>query len=302
MNRRLFFKKSCAGALLLSSPGLLCSSHKSNIRFGLITDIHFAHRPVHGTRYYEQSMPKLTEAIKVFNERNLDFIIELGDLKDQGEKPERLQTLSFLDEIEQRLHTFKGPVYHVLGNHDMDSLSKAEFLNHTKNPGDTKGKPYYSFISNGIKFIVLDGNCNEDGSDYDSGRFDWTKAFIPATQKAWLQKELQIDNLPVVIFIHELLDAFSGIDKELCIGNAAEIVSILEQSHTVFAVIQGHHHPGNYSFRNGIHYFTMPGMIEGDWPENNSFAIVEIDNSQNISLEGFCYCKDRNMKNQKATV
>ena len=92
---------------------------------------------------------------------------------------------------------------------------------------------------------MLDGNCNEDGSDYDSGDFNWTKAFVPAEPEengCW--QELKKDDLPVVIFIHELLDTFSGIDKELCIGNAEEIVSILEQSGKVVAVIQGHHHAG----------------------------------------------------------
>ena len=51
-------------------------------------------------------------------------------------------------------------------------------------------------------------------------------------------KELKKDDLPVVIFIHELLDTFSGVDEELCIGNAEEIVSALEQSGKVVAVIQ----------------------------------------------------------------
>ncbi|WP_425884168.1 hypothetical protein ACPYIV_16960 [Parabacteroides sp. ASD2025] len=102
--------------------------------------------------------------------------------------------------------------------------------------------------------------------------------------------------MPVVIFIHELLDTFSGISKELCIGNAEEIVSILEQSGKVIAVIQGHHHAGNYSFRHGIHYFTMKGMIEGSLPENNSFAVIEIDKDLNIYIEGFFNCKDKEMK------
>ena len=299
MNRRLFFKRSCAGALLLSCPGLLARENEKRLRFGLVTDIHFAHRNVHGTRYYEQSITKLSEAIDVFNRRKLDFMIELGDLKDMGGIPERGQTLSFLDEIEAKFQTFDGPVYHVLGNHDMDSISKSEFLAHTSNYGSAKGKPYYSFVRNQIKFIVLDGNCNEDGSDYDSGDFDWTKAFVPAGQKEWLWQELKKDDLPVVIFIHELLDTFSGIDKELCIGNAEEIVSILEQSGKVVAVIQGHHHAGNYSFRHGIHYFTMKGMIEGSLPENNSFAVIEIDKDLNIYIEGFYNCKNKEMKHNR---
>lgn len=186
MNRRLFFKRSCAGALLLTCKDLLASVKEGNLRFGLVTDIHFAHRHVHGTRYYEQSMLKLEEAIGVFNKRRLDFMIELGDLKDQGDAPEREQTLAFLDEIEKKLQTFNGPLYHVLGNHDMDSISKPEFLAHTANSGEAKGK----------------------------------------------------------------------------------------------------------------HYFTMKGMIEGSLPENNSFAIIEIDKDRNIYVEGFYNCEDKEMNHR----
>ena len=35
--------------------------------------------------------------------------------------------MSFLDEIEAKFQTFDGPVYHVLGNHDMDSISNLNF-------------------------------------------------------------------------------------------------------------------------------------------------------------------------------
>lgn len=297
MNRRLFFKRSCAGALLLVCPEIWAQNRQPLIRFGLVTDIHFAHRKTHGTRYYEESLPKLTEAIDLFNKRKLDFIIELGDLKDMSAQPERGQTLLFLDEIEQKMQTFNGPVYHVFGNHDMDSISKTDFLQHTVNPGAANGKSYYAFtLKDRVKCIVLDGNYNEDGSDYDSGSFDWTKAFIPTSQKEWLRKELAADHLPVILFTHQLLDTFSEIEKELCIGNASEIVEILEQSNKVLAVIQGHHHAGNYSFRAGIHYFTMKGMIEGSLPENNSFAVVEVDDQYNITVEGFYNCKDKEMK------
>ncbi|MCD7851088.1 MAG: hypothetical protein LUG96_09530 [Tannerellaceae bacterium] len=81
-------------------------------------------------------------------------------------------------------------------------------------------------------------------------------------------------------------------EKELCIHNAAEILPVLEKNANVLAVFQGHHHPGNYSFRNGIHYWTMKAMIEGSLPENNSYAIVEIDPKLNIAIDGYYNCED----------
>ena len=297
MNRRLFLKKTCGGALLLAaSPSFIsCDRQQRPVRFGIVTDLHYSRREPYGTRYFPQTMEKLKEAIGVFNESNLDFVIELGDLKDQNNVPQRERTLTYLDEIEKEFQTFQGPVYHVLGNHDMDSISKEDFLQHTSNHGDADKKIYYSFICNDIKFIVLDANHNLDGTPYDRGNFDWTKAFIPKDQVLWLQEELKEKDKPVVIFIHQLLDRFSDIGKALCVSNADEIVPLLEANGNILAVFQGHHHAGHYSFRNNIHYWTMKGMIEGKLPDNNSFAVVEIDPQNNIHIDGFYNCEDKDL-------
>ena len=160
MNRRLFLKRTCGGVLLLAaSPSLIsCDQQQRPVRFGVVTDLHYSRREPYGTRYFPQTMEKLKEAIKVFNNSNLDFVIELGDLKDQDNVPQREQTITYLDEIEKEFQTFRGPVYHVLGNHDMDSISKEDFLQHTSNHGDADKKTYYSFTCNNIKFIVLDAD------------------------------------------------------------------------------------------------------------------------------------------------
>jgi alkaline phosphatase len=295
MNRRTFCKVSCGIAgLMVVRPDLqaLTSANKQEktVRFGMITDLHYAKRS-DGSRYYAQSMLKLNEAIHTFNENKLDFIVELGDFKDQGANPARTETLTFLDEIELEFQRFSGPKYHALGNHDMDSISKTDFFAHTENSGEAKGKNYYSFIQRGVKFIVLDATFNENGSDYDNNNFDWTKAIIPDNQKTWLEEELDSE-YPAVVFVHHLLDPSPEASKDHRITNAADVVEILERKNNVLAVFQGHYHEGHYSFRNGIHYFTINSVIDGAFPANNSFAIVEIDESLNISIDGFYLCED----------
>lgn len=296
MNRRFFIKTSY-GAIFLSTGFPFGSGNcVFPVRFGLITDLHYADRPLSGNRYYNQSKQKLLDAVHVFNNSHLDFVIELGDFKDQDNHPEKSRTLVFLDEIETVIRQFNGPIYHVLGNHDMDSISKKDFLAHTRNHGTAEGKGYYSFVHNHLKFIVLDANYNEDESDYNTGNFDWTYAQIPSKQIEWLKNELAEGNAPVLVFVHQLFDWFSGIDESLYIRNAKEIVDILEKTNRVVAVFQGHHHQGNYSNRNGIHYFTMKAAVEGSIPENNSFATVEIDRELNIHIDGFYNCEDQFLK------
>jgi alkaline phosphatase len=283
MNRRAFIKISYGIAGLAFAErayAFPAANNRKTIRFGVVTDLHYAKRNTAGTRCYKQSIAKFNDAVKIFNESDLDFIVELGDYKDMTADADSIQSLLFLDEVEAVFQQFKGPKYHVLGNHDMDCISKTDFLKHISNSGKEKNKNYYSFTHKGAKFIVLDANYNEDGSDYDSGNFDWTKAYIPDSQKQWLTNELN-GKYPAIIFVHQLLDSFSGLSSDIYVRNATEVVEILERRSNVLAVFQGHHHAGHHSFRNGIHYFTNKAMIEGAYPENNSFAIVEIDRSSN---------------------
>ncbi len=186
------------------------------LRFGVVTDLHYAQRDMAINRYYRQSKQKLKAAIDQFG--GCDFVIELGDFKDMDEKHEPETALRFLDEIESVLQGFGGRVYHVLGNHDMDCISKEEFLQHTRNAGRARGKSYYSFGCKGVRFIVLDANFNEDGTPYCRGNFDWTRAFIPEEEIEWLRKELQSSHKPVIIFCHQMLDYFSGAPQNVCLS------------------------------------------------------------------------------------
>jgi len=303
MERRDFIKAISGGLLLMyagSSANALPEGRKHSVRFGIITDSHYADIDTEGTRHYRDSLGKVREAVGCFNDSDLDFIIELGDMKDMAPEKDAHETLRYLDEIEKEFLKFKGPAYHVLGNHDMDCISKEEFLSHTRNYGKANGKPHYAFTVKGVRFIILDANFNEDMSPYCRGNFKWTSAWIPQEQLEWLKKELK-DNLrkPVIVFIHQLLDSNSDINPILCVGNADEIREILESHGHVAAVFQGHHHPGHYSCSNGIHYITLPGMIEKDAPAHNSYATVELRLDGSICIDGFKDCQDMSLTSLK---
>lgn len=293
MNRRSFLEHIIWNSTGFSFLGLFSSCMESGIRFGLLTDLHYANRSSSGNRYYKDTFNKLKEALAEFERHKLDFIIELGDMKDQGNTPNREETLGFLQEIETVFQSFPGDIYHVLGNHDMDSISKQDFLSYTKNSGFVKGKNYYSFVKKGVKFIVLDANYRKDGTDYNTGNFNWEEALIPKHEVIWLEQELQEGNEPVVVFIHQLLDTKSGLYPGLYVLNAVEIQAMLVKSKRVLAVFQGHHHAGSYTQCDGIHYFTMPGMIEGNYPDHNAYAIVEITPRKDILIDGFSKCQDK---------
>lgn len=301
MRRKEFIQYLSSGILLLA-VGRLPQAQAApgrTLRFGVLTDTHYADRPTAGTRHYADSLQKVDEAIEAFNRAKVDFVIELGDLKDMDAKGTPELTLRYLDSIEQRLRRFDGPLYHVLGNHDMDCITKEEFLAHTSNAGRANGRAYYSFEAQGVRCIVLDANFNADMTPYSRGNFDWRVANIPTEQLDWLDGELtRHRRQPTIIFLHQMLDSFSDINKDLCVKNADKAVEIIERHEQVLAVIQGHHHPGHYSFRRGVHYLTLNGMIEQAAP-TNSYAIVEVRPSGDISVDGSKSCPDRELSRQK---
>lgn len=83
----------------------------------------------------------------------------------------------------------------------------------------------------------------------------------------------------------------------MCIRNASDVNKLLVQSKRVLAVFQGHHHAGAYSIQDNIHYFTMNGIIEGNLPDSNSYAIVEIMPNGDILVDGYALCPDKILRN-----
>lgn len=257
--------------------------NKARLSFGIVTDTHYADTEPNGTRRYRESMAKMYECVTLMNDKKVDFLIELGDFKDQGEPITEESTLKYLTAIEKVYGQFKGPRYHVLGNHDVDSISKKQFLDRVENTGITKGVSYYSFDAKGFHFIVLDANFKADGSDYDRGNFNWKDANIPVWQIDWLKKDLVATSKPVIAFVHQQLDVTGSTG----VGNAVEVREVFQDSKKVLAVFQGHHHAGHYSQIEGIHYYTLKAMVEGSGEKNNSYAIVDISSENRITVTGY---------------
>ena len=252
-------------------------------RFGMVADAHYADTAARGTRHYRESRAKLTECVAFMNGEKVDFLIELGDLKDEGEPAAEKDTLTYLESIEAVLAEFRGPRYHVLGNHDVDSISKEQFLTRIENTGIAKASKYYSFDASGLHFVVLDADYRADGSDYDHGNFDWTDTNIPPEQLDWLKDDLESTAKPVIAFVHQQLDG----STDHCVKNAAEVRQVLQESQRVLAVFQGHNHAGHYSPIEGIHYYTLKAMVEGAGAENSSYATVEVRDDYTVVVTGY---------------
>jgi hypothetical protein len=292
IDRRDFLKASAAtlfGLTLARTAHAAATSStgpaalRSALRFGLVTDPHYADADTKGTRFYRESLGKVRTAVTRLREERVAFLGVLGDLKDMATGEDETRTLSHLVAIEQEIQRFGGPTYHVLGNHDMDNLSKARVVANLTNTGIAAGRSYYAFSRDGVRFIVLDATYDKDYRDYDHGKFDWKDANVPPAELAWLSEELTAATEPVIVLAHQRLDG----EGPASVRNREDVRRRLEASGKVLAVFQGHDHPGAYTAINGIHYYTLRAVIEGSGEANNAFAVVEVHPDLNITITGF---------------
>jgi len=286
ITRRVFLRASAASLTSLAAGPLIshtfAGSRPNTARFGIVTDSHYANRK-YSNRFCSESIDKMMECVELMNKQEVDFLIELGDFKDQDDPPVEENTISYLQAVEAIFQQFRGSIYHVLGNHDMDSISKSQFLANVENTGIAPDVFYYSFDLNGLHIVVLDANYLSDGTDYDHGNFSWTDTNIPTTELEWLEQDLASVDGPVIVFIHQLLDGTGS----HYVNNAADVRQTLEASRKVLTVFQGHYHSGGYSEIRGIHYYTLKAMVEGSGPENNAYAIIEVHSDRSITVSAY---------------
>ena len=219
-----------------------------HLRIGICADVH------------HDLIPDGMERIKLFIDamkmEKPDFIIHLGDFCRPYEynKP-------FMD----LWNSFKGPKYHVFGNHDIDGGFSDDDVIRFWN---AKGR-YYSFDHKGFHFIVLFGNEKRDQNMDDHGHsIDEVRGYprsISSEQKKWLEDDIEKTELPVILCNHH------GLDTDLDVENGSLkdcilIRRILERANEkagrqkVWLSISGHWHRDFYNYYNKIHYLQINSM------------------------------------------
>lgn len=279
LGRRAFLRN---GTLLLATtatvePSLLLANHaKDSLRVGLVTDLHHADKPSAGSRHYRETLGKLAEAATQLEKDRADFIVELGDIIDAADTVETEQR--YLKEINREFCAISKDRHYVLGNHCVDTLTKAEFLD-----GVEQKESYYSFDRGDFHFVVLDACFRNDGEPYGRKNSKWNDANIPAAEVEWLQADLRSTDRKTVVFAHQRLD----VSNDHGVKNCPEVRGVLQDSGKVLAVLQGHSHQNDLKDIGGIHYCTLVAMVEGTGAENSGYSIMEIAADGVIRLMGF---------------
>jgi alkaline phosphatase len=246
------------------------------LRFGIVTDVHYADKPEHGTRYYRESLRKLGEGVREFRSTVVSFAVELGDLVDAASDLDTER--AWLKDASRDFRSVGAETHYVLGNHCVQTLTKKQFLADLD-----RERSYYSFDRKGVRFVVLDACYRRDGVSYDAGNFDWKDTDIPAAQKQWLKQQLASAPGRAVVFVHQRLD-IPGVHS---VASNAEVREILSDSRKVLAVFQGHSHQNDYNEVGDVHYCTMRAVVEGSGAYNSGYSVVSVFADGRVHVKGF---------------
>ena len=290
LGRRAFLRNNTlllATAATLNPSRLFADEGKDTLKIGLVTDLHHADKPSAGTRHYRETIGKLSEAASQFEKDRVAFIVELGDLIDAADSVDTEQ--QYLRTINREFSAISKERHYVLGNHCVDTLTKAEFLN-----GVEQKESYYSFDRGNFHFVVLDACFRSDGEPYGRKNSRWNDANIPAAELEWLKADLKSTSKQTIIFAHQRLD----VSNDHGVRNCIDVRKSLEESGNVLAVFQGHSHQNDLKDINGIQYCTLVAMVEGAGAENNGYSVMNIARDGAIRLTGFRKQVDRNWKQE----
>jgi 3',5'-cyclic AMP phosphodiesterase CpdA len=280
------------------SPHAMERSSGPVFSFGLVADVQYCDADPAMNRYYRASIEKLEQCVAELNSRRLAFTIQLGDLIDKD--------LASYDVVLPVLRKLKAPAYHVLGNHDYsvsdDKKTAAPALLGLR-------IAYYDFDWKGWRLIVLDGT---EVSSYAAGGAERREAErilrrlqadgrpnaqsynggVGAKQLAWLRNRLEDAEQrgqKTIVFCH--FPVFP--ENKHNLWNDDEIVGLLSSRRNAVACLCGHNHAGNYGQNNGVHYLTLPGLVET--ADQNAYAIADVYEDR-IEIRGFGRVQDRTLR------
>ncbi|MDO9541376.1 MAG: metallophosphoesterase [Kiritimatiellia bacterium] len=255
------------------------------LKFMWFSDTHNCDRDTIYGRYYRQVLTdKLPTMITIANSVGASLVIGTGDIAEF--EHDKTGTLANLAAVTGALAAAGLEYKFAVGNHDIPYATKPLWLAQL---GYSKG--YYSFDRSGVHFVFLDANFDDAGNDHAG----WTNDrpyYIPQAEQDWLTADLAVNkNKPTLVFTHQRIDSYSYSGSgahgtvEASAGNAVR--SILESAGNVKVVFQGHVHTSTYSVINGIKYYSIMSMVDGNAvtnANNNAYALVDINADGDLTI------------------
>ncbi|MEX2617247.1 MAG: HAD-IIA family hydrolase [Alphaproteobacteria bacterium] len=248
------------------------------LKLAIVTDIH--HGPTRYTKQGAAALPLLQTVGQRIAAGKADLIVDLGDRisnvdhdTDAGLMRDVMSVFGGLDK----------PRAHLLGNHDLHYLTRAE---NEAILGRPLGSHSQDLKGRHLVFWQIDL----------SGRFPDSP--IPSDADLdWLRRDLANTTLPAVIFTHVPLDSEAMTGNYYFQNNTASATlrhtqaarEIIEASGKVILCVAGHVHRNHNTTIDGIRYLTVQSLAESYTTEgaaSGAWAEIEIDEQVRWTVHG----------------
>ncbi|MCK4635623.1 MAG: metallophosphoesterase [Candidatus Moranbacteria bacterium] len=247
---------------------------QQDIKIGIITDTH-----VHAKRIVREN--KADDAPRYLSEKNIkplnefneqmkifqpDLIFHLGDIV-EGTNDKDFVSIMGIQLVKKELSRVGSPVYLVVGNHDLRSVTKTQFRETLNLESENQ------IIDQGdYRFIIMDTNFFPDESTSEPGHSS-IGGHIPDHIFTWLEPYLQTDK-QVFVFTHQpALGRGEGIDR--VVGNGEHLIELLEK-YNVKAIFSGHIEFNYFREKNDVKYYSFTGTKKSlEYPGSFYELIIE---------------------------
>lgn len=220
---------------------------RAGLIIGVVADAHAGQ---------ENGWQKLsTFAWKMANYEYPDIIVDLGDLIESRKDYKNIsKKAAEADYRKARSIISRYPVYSVIGNHELLSMSKDNIRSLTG-----RGS-YYSVSVKGYNIIILDSNYNTGGRD---------NLIYPGTisggEEKWLENKIESSDRNIIFVHHPLYN----------LTNSDEIEDIIKDNKKrIILIANGHKHPSSLrtSTFGGVKNYEIPSLRF-----NKQYAIIKIN-------------------------
>lgn len=223
---------------------LLGATAQERVKFVVFADLHYDLMPDGGRR--------LADILGAAAKQQADFVVDLGDFVPASAR---------YDSVRRQVANAAVPVYHTLGNHDLDLTDKQTYAAYWGMPA-----PYYYFDRGKFRFIVLDSNffVDKDGQTKPYDRHNYGRVGEEARnrygeeQLGWLEKLLADTTRICVLFSHAPVnDGYAEVVQNRAVHQL--LTNARNRGTRVAMVFGGHIHSDNYHCIDGIHYLQVNG-------------------------------------------
>jgi alkaline phosphatase len=218
------------------------------VKVGLLTDLHYD-----GSAF---ALNRLYEAVTLLNAGGAEALVVMGDLVNGTSA---LHAKRLLREVSALCDAFKGKIYFMHGNHDLDFLSKPEFYNTLGRGGDPSR---FYFEAGGYTLICLDCNFSPKGEEFCDGNFNWEESAVPEEELEWMRARIAASLNPVIIISHQRIDK----ETRFAVRNYDQVRKTITLSDKVKAVFQGHNHEDDLLQIDGTSYYTLSAHVDDAGP------------------------------------